>query len=79
MFGQRARFDLDEATRYLQEPSGMVRHLLVNKDGTYSIMSHIVCEWCDYCTTQGDCRGVETPVAVPAKPDPYEGERLSKK
>lgn len=71
MFKQRARFDLKEATKFLHEPSSMIRHLLINKDGTYSIMSHIVC---DYCDTQGDCRGVERPVAVPAKQDPYEVE-----
>lgn len=26
-----------------------IRHLLYNDDGTFSVMRHINCEWCDYC------------------------------
>jgi len=44
---------------------------LDNGDGTYSIMYHIVCEFCDYCEEQGDCRGRGDFVTPLAKEDPY--------
>lgn len=64
-----------EARSIIARGGPKVAHLLNNQDGTYSVMSHIVCDWCDYCDTQGDCRPMgNRPVeyeAVPYKPDPY--------
>lgn len=62
----------EQAIEVLDRDSNAINHLISNDDGTYSIMFHIVCEHCDYCDSQGDCRGMTDPVAVPAKPDPYE-------
>jgi len=71
-FENRAKYSEEEARRILVEEAGAaVMHLLDNGDGTFSIMSHIVCEMCDYCIEQGDCRGNEKAFAVPAKSDPY--------
>ena len=72
-FKERARYTEVDARRLLAETtSSMFQHLLDNEDGTFSIMAHIVCEYCDYCVSQGDARGKGDITAVPAKPDPYE-------
>jgi hypothetical protein len=61
----------------LNTDSNMIRHLLDNGDGTFSIMEHIVCEMCDYCYSQGDCRGrTDNYLAVPFQEDPYGGRRF---
>lgn len=71
-FAARPRFSEDVARAGLLRDSNVVTHLLDNEDGTFSLMSHINCEWCDYCSTQGDCRGNANAVAAPAKIRPYE-------
>ncbi len=53
-----------------------ISHLLDNGDGTYSVMCHIVCEWCDYCDSQGDCRLKPDCVPVPYQDDPYQGQEI---
>ncbi len=45
----RPRFDLETALKVVKHSEGWVPHLLDNEDGTYSVMSHITCEQCDYC------------------------------
>ena len=69
----RPRFSEAEVREHLRDTkSSMVEHLLDNGDGTFSVMAHIVCEHCDYCTSQGDCRGEPDIEAVPYKENPYE-------
>lgn len=75
-FENRLRFTESQAREALMEPTNMISHLLDNGDGTFSIMYHIVCAWCDYCEDQGDCRMRPDAPAVPAKEDPYENENL---
>jgi hypothetical protein len=70
-FEDRARMTLEEARSVCERPTNVITHLLSNDDGTFSVMSHIVCEHCDYCDSQGDCREGGK-AAVPAKDDPYE-------
>lgn len=54
-----------------------IRHVLSNEDGTFSVMAHINCEFCDYCE-QANQDGKLLPgpwyVTGPfdAKEDPYE-------
>ena len=75
MSSDRWRGTEDEARADIDNYKGpMIRHLLSNDDGSFSIMSHINCNWCDYCGTQGDCRARENYTAVPYKPNPYEWE-----
>lgn len=56
----------------LNSKSNMIGHLLDNQDNTFSIMSHIVCEYCDYCEEQGDCRGRYDMKPCIAKENSYE-------
>lgn len=69
------RFRMTEALardRLKKENCGsMVCHLLSNDDETFSLLYHIVCEWCDYCDEQGDCRGIPDIQPILAKADPY--------
>lgn len=70
-FDDRERMTLDDAKFVAERPTNVITHLLSNDDGTFSVMSHIVCEHCDYCDSQGDCgSGGKEP--VPAKSNPYE-------
>ena len=71
-FDARPRFSEEEARQALLQDSPKVEHLVSNDDGTFSILCHIVCEWCDYCEAQGDCRGNYDAIALPAKLNPYE-------
>jgi hypothetical protein len=48
-FATRERFSLADARASLAKGSNAILHLLDNQDGTFSIMSHINCEHCDYC------------------------------
>ena len=74
-FENRPRYAEKEARMALEHRAGsMVMHLLDNQDGTFSIMEHIVCEHCDYCTEQGDARLQRDIKAVVAKADPYENQ-----
>jgi len=74
-FDNRPRFTEEEARRDLVDyPSAKITHLISNDDGTFSLLGHIVCEYCDYCEEQGDCRGNYNAIAFPAKEDPYENE-----
>ena len=74
-FSERDRYTEAEARRLLVDTaSSVVMHLLDNGDGTFSIMSHIVCEYCNYCESQGDARAKADITAVAAKADPYESQ-----
>ncbi len=73
-FADRSRVTLEEAKALVVDhdhPSILgIRHILDNGDGTFSVMCHISCEWCDYCE---EARGVADPCMVhKAKEDPYE-------
>jgi len=75
----RWRGTFAEAKEYAYKPKGMlsISHILDNEDGTYSVMSHINCEWCDYC---GDQRMVLDPDKEATdihvyKEDPYENQK----
>jgi hypothetical protein len=52
-FANRMRMTLEQAQRVIDAPSNRIRHILKNDDDTYSIMGHIVCEFCDYCDEGG--------------------------
>jgi hypothetical protein len=65
-FYDRERITLAEAKALMAVPSNTIDHLLANDDGTYSVMSHIVCEFCDYC------QAGKAAEPHSAKPDPYE-------
>jgi len=70
-FIERERFNLETATEVYKRPSNTLRHLLDNGDGTYSVMGHIVCEWCDYCEVERNNKeGVVT--IHSAQENPYE-------
>ena len=88
-FATRPRFSLVEARASLAKPSNAICHLLDNQDGTFSIMSHINCEHCDYCDeynnwwelkktnglTFAEICKLEDPPFV-AKEDPYAIQRI---
>lgn len=63
-FKGRQRGTIEEAESWASMP-GETRHVIANDDGTFSVMSHIVCEWCDYCDQGGYG-------PFPAKENPYE-------
>ena len=69
-FEERDRMTLEEAKKEVANATAWVRHVLDNGDGTFSIMSHINCEWCDYCSAQ-ELFDIKI---HKAKPDPYELE-----
>ena len=72
-FADRTRHSLEDCKRdMLNSTSNAINHVLDNGDGTYSVMYHIVCEFCDYCEEQGDCRGRDDFVTPLTKEDPYE-------
>ena len=52
-YKNRPRFSLDEARRSYKTGNA-IKHILDNQDGTYSMMSHINCEHCDYCDQYND-------------------------
>nr|AMP48631.1 hypothetical protein [uncultured bacterium] len=59
----------------LTRPSAWIEHMLDNEDGTFSVMSHINCEWCDYCDDEKGLQGGERTIHK-AKPDPYQNQRM---
>lgn len=72
-FESRLRMTKEQAMELLANSnSNMVAHLLDNQDGTYSLVYHIVCEYCDYCESQGDCRWRPDAQPQPAKVRIYE-------
>jgi len=80
-FADRDRGDLETVTKWYKETSGWIPHMLLNDDGTYSIMLHINCEWCDYCEAEDAASRVgirngwsldRPPLIHQAKEDPYE-------
>jgi len=87
----RWRGTLFEVREALSKPSNRVAHVLANDDGTYSIMRHINCEWCDFCAAEEKTRkhkladvvavrGVQTPdgrtwTIHPYKENPYEEQK----
>lgn len=69
----------EEARTFIRDTeSPMILHLLKNEDGSYSVMGHVVCEYCDYCVAQGDCRGKYDAKPQVAKEDPYTNQRVEK-
>ena len=44
----RERMTLDEAFAAVQK-GNMIEHIVKNDDDTFSIVAHIVCEYCDFC------------------------------
>lgn len=73
-FAERDRMTIEQAVGVATQPTNVITHVLANDDKTFSVMSHIVCEHCDYCDSQGDCRCIDVTTVrpVPAKEDPYE-------
>jgi len=48
----RTRGSFDDAVFWTEEMAGTpmsIHHIIDNDDGTFSLMSHINCEYCDYC------------------------------
>lgn len=52
-FKTRERFSL-ETVRDISKRGNSISHVIDNQDGTYSVMSHINCEHCDYCDQSND-------------------------
>ena len=97
-FEDRPRLSLEKAREELANTSGWIVHMLENDDGgwkningnveyiepTYSLMRHINCEWCDYCTQADNAyrSGIryneKNPLIHKAKADPYEDEKNSR-
>jgi hypothetical protein len=49
-FENRPRGTLEQVQSYIEASvGGAVPHIVDNQDGTYSVVSHINCEYCDYC------------------------------
>jgi hypothetical protein len=48
-FESRTRMSLDDAKKVIKKITNRIPHVIDNQDGTYSVMSHINCETCDYC------------------------------
>ena len=70
-FENRPRFSLKDAWA-LEKKSCGPAHVLENGDGTYSVMSHINCEFCDYCEDEEDKR---ITIHIP-KSDPYAHQKI---
>lgn len=69
-FENRERLTLEQAETVAAR--GGIAHIIVNDDKTYSVMSHINCEHCDYCA--------ETNLGIHihnAKSDPYEFQKIN--
>lgn len=67
-YDKRGRMTRAQLNQFVADYTGNCKiHALDNGDGTYSIMAHVVCEWCDYCKEQED-HGIEL---HDARPDPY--------
>ena len=71
----RPRLTLEEAQKSSDSWVGMISHVLRNPEGDFSVMGHIVCEWCDYCTEQED-NGI---LIHEFREDPYESEKHQRK
>lgn len=52
-FKNRKRMSIEDA-RKIMSKGGLIRHLLDNGDGTFSVMGHINCEHCDYCDLENE-------------------------
>lgn len=80
-FKNRSRMSFEDAKRIIDEDGTYFAHLLDNSDGTYSVMSHINCEHCDYCEEKDSwykagIRDNELKYKSHlAKADPYENQR----
>lgn len=57
-YEERPRFSLQELLDEFQ-PGSMISHFTLNDDNTYSVVSHIVCEYCDYCGGSDEVGGLE--------------------
>lgn len=81
-FEDRPRYTYEEMIKEMQKPEAWVKHALLNDDGTYSVMRHINCEWCDYCDAANAAydSGLRSTEARPfihmVKEDPYEHQNL---
>lgn len=86
-FENRERFQtFEEAKKIVDNAEGWISHILINEDGTYSVMSHINCEWCVYCETKRVVHQLgiysyntktfdeDHPLVHKALPDPYNFE-----
>ena len=71
---ERTRFSLEEVLKEVDKPTNMITHAIKNPEGDYSIMGHIVCEWCDYCTEQENGIRIHD-----FKDDPYEIEEAGQR
>lgn len=74
---------LIEAQGLAKEPGGAlsIAHIIDNQDGTFSVMRHINCEFCDYCGERNAWYDAGVPLeeidarAHIAKSDPYEEQK----
>jgi len=74
-FEDRDRMSLEDARKEVERMyrSGgilSIHHILENEDGTYSIMRHINCEFCNYCEEGGS---PEAGKVHKARANPYSG------
>lgn len=54
-FAERLRFNtVEEILAPVDGRKPLFSHILDNEDGTYSVMSHINCEHCDYCDAENE-------------------------
>lgn len=72
-YHDRERFSLADARLIDKGLVGRISHILDNKDGTYSVIGHSVCEHCDYCDESNKMVGVPDSERIhTARPNPYE-------
>lgn len=81
-FKDRDRYGTyEEALEAYKKGTGWILHILVNEERDFSIMGHLVCEWCDYCDQRnlafkaGLRYSNDYPLVHMAKEDPYEDNK----
>jgi hypothetical protein len=81
-FQDRTKFQkFSEALAVMKKCTGWINHIILNEDKSFSIMSHINCEWCDYCDQRNAAydNGIrysddDYPLVHEAKQDPHENQ-----
>lgn len=71
-FDSRTRMSWEDALRATNKPSPRIQHIVRNDDDTYSVVSHIVCEFCDYCQEAKDSELQLNEIVHTAKRNIYE-------
>lgn len=75
-FETRTRMSLTDAIEQIGKPTNTISHLTYNDDGTFSIVDHIVCEYCRFCEAENFPENAppDTFTIHRARPDIYDNE-----